>query len=49
MEAGESLTEACRRKVLEETGIYVHVKRLISVYTYLNILLVYPDGNRCLP
>ncbi len=33
MEAGESLTEACAREVLEETGLQVIVKRLISVFS----------------
>jgi 8-oxo-dGTP pyrophosphatase MutT (NUDIX family) len=45
-EPGESLTEACAREVLEETGIHVSVKRLISVYTNPHLLLEYPDGNR---
>jgi ADP-ribose pyrophosphatase YjhB (NUDIX family) len=46
MEAGESMTEACAREVLEETGLGVKVKRLISVYTNPHLLLEYPDGNR---
>ncbi len=46
MEAGENLTEACAREVLEETGLRVKVKRLISVYTNPHLLLEYPDGNR---
>lgn len=46
MEAGESMTEACAREVLEETGLRVKIKRLISVYTNPHILLEYPDGNR---
>lgn len=46
MEPGESLTEACAREVLEETGLQVKVTRLISVYTTPDILLEYPDGNR---
>jgi ADP-ribose pyrophosphatase YjhB (NUDIX family) len=46
MEAGESLTEACTREVLEETGLTVQVQRLISVYTNPHLLLTYPDGNR---
>ena len=45
MEPGESLTEACVREVLEETGLTVQVQRLISVYTNPHILLKYPDGN----
>ena len=46
MESGESLTEACAREVLEETGLNVQVQRLISVYTNPHLLLTYPDGNR---
>jgi len=46
MEAGESITEACRREVLEETGLSVRVKRLMGVYTTPNWLLEYDDGNK---
>ncbi len=46
MEAGETLTEACTREVLEETGLSVRIKRLIGVYTNSDVLLEYPDGNR---
>ena len=46
MEAGESLTEACTREVLEETGLCIRVQHLISVYTDPHRLLEYPDGNR---
>ncbi len=46
MEAGESLTEACVREVLEETGLQVIVKRLISVFSDPHWLLRYPDGNQ---
>ena len=46
MEPGESTTEACAREVLEETGLYVRITKLISTYTDPNRLLEYPDGNR---
>jgi ADP-ribose pyrophosphatase YjhB (NUDIX family) len=46
MEPGESTTEACCREVLEETGVVVQVRRLISIYTNPHRLLAYPDGNR---
>ena len=46
MEAGESLTEACAREVLEETGLIIQVKHLISVYTNPHRILEYQDGNR---
>jgi ADP-ribose pyrophosphatase YjhB (NUDIX family) len=45
MEAGESLSEACAREVLEETGLHVRIVRLVSVYTNPHLLLTYPDGN----
>jgi 8-oxo-dGTP pyrophosphatase MutT (NUDIX family) len=46
MEPGESLTEACIREVLEETGLKVVTKRLISTITNPHWLLEYPNGNR---
>ena len=46
MEPGESLTEACKREVLEETGYSVDVSGLIGVYTSPNLLLEYADGNK---
>ena len=46
MSAGESFSEACKREVLEETGLEVTITRLIGVYTSPNLLLEYPDGNK---
>lgn len=46
MEPGETMSEACCREVLEETGLVVCTVRLISVYTNAHLLLEYPDGNR---
>ena len=46
MEPGESVAEACVREVWEETGLEVHVNRLITVYSTPHKLLEYPDGNR---
>ena len=46
MEPGESLSEACKREVLEETGLSVEIQRLIGVYTSPNLRLEYPDGNK---
>ena len=49
MTAGESLSEACVREVLEETGLKIKVNRLLSVYTSPHRLLTYPDGNKWQP
>ena len=49
MTAGESLSEACAREVLEETGLKIKVNRLLSVYTSPHRLLTYPDGNKWQP
>ena len=46
VDPGESVAEACEREVLEETGLRVHVKRLVGVYSYPDQLVVYPDGNK---
>ena len=46
MEPGESAAEACAREVLEETGLVVHVGRLIGVYTSPHRVTEYVDGNR---
>ena len=46
MESGESLPEACAREVLEETGLQVVVRRLISVFSDPHWLIKYPDGNK---
>jgi 8-oxo-dGTP pyrophosphatase MutT (NUDIX family) len=46
MEPGESAAEACEREVWEETGLRVHVKRLVGVYSHSDQLVVYPDGNK---
>jgi ADP-ribose pyrophosphatase YjhB (NUDIX family) len=49
MEAGETLTEACARTVMEETGLFVEARRLVGVYTSPDTLLQYPDGDRLQP
>ncbi len=46
MEPGEDAAEACVREVGEETGLHVHVEKLIGVYSSPHRLLEYPDGNR---
>jgi len=45
-ESGESVTEACEREVLEETGLKVRVTRLVGVYSNPDQLVIYPDGNK---
>ncbi len=46
MEAGESVSEACQREVLEETGLAVRIVRLVGVYSNRDLLVEYPDGNQ---
>ncbi len=46
LESGESAAEACEREVFEETGLRVHVKRLVGVYSHPDQLVIYPDGNK---
>jgi 8-oxo-dGTP pyrophosphatase MutT (NUDIX family) len=45
MEPGESAAEACAREYLEETGLVVHVGRLIGLYSSPDVLLDYGDGG----
>jgi 8-oxo-dGTP pyrophosphatase MutT (NUDIX family) len=45
VETGESVTEAVRREVREETGLDVAVKRVVGVYSDPRLQVVrYPDG-----
>ena len=44
VEPGEDPAEACRREVLEETGLTVDIVRLTGVYTSPEV--VYPNGHR---
>jgi ADP-ribose pyrophosphatase YjhB (NUDIX family) len=46
LEAGESVSEACRREVREETGLEVVPTQLIGIYSNPDRLFVYPNGNR---
>ena len=46
MDPGESVSEGCAREVLEETGLVVHVGRLVGVYSSPHRIVEYADGNR---
>jgi 8-oxo-dGTP pyrophosphatase MutT (NUDIX family) len=46
VEVGESVTDAVRREVGEETGLVVAVKRLVGVYSAPDLQIVrYPSGQ----
>lgn len=46
LEPGESASEACERETLEETGLQVRVKRLVSIFSSPDRLVVYTGGGR---
>ncbi len=46
LEPGESVIEACQRETFEETGLQVRVKRLASVYSSPDRLVIYQDGTK---
>ena len=47
VDVGESVEQAVKREVLEETGLRVEVKRLVGVYSdpRQHNIASYPDGN----
>lgn len=45
VELGESVLDALRREVKEETGLEVEADRLIGVYSSPNYLIEYDDGE----
>jgi len=46
MDPGESVAECCSREVLEDTGLIVHVGRMIGIYSTPHRIMEYADGNR---
>lgn len=46
VEAGESVSEACVREVLEETSLLTRVTKLVGIYSDPDKLVIYPDGNK---
>src|SRR3954467_3481204 len=46
VDSGESVQEACEREVLEETDLQVKVGRLLAIYSNVDRVFEYPDGNR---
>lgn len=46
VDPGESLVEACVREVREEIGVEARVTALLGTYSWPDIVVVYPDGNR---
>jgi 8-oxo-dGTP pyrophosphatase MutT (NUDIX family) len=46
IDPGESVSEACAREVLEETGLRISIVRLTGVYSSPDWLIEYPDGHR---
>jgi ADP-ribose pyrophosphatase YjhB (NUDIX family) len=46
VEPGESVSEACKREIFEETGLKIEILRLVGIYSNPNQLVEYKDGNK---
>jgi 8-oxo-dGTP pyrophosphatase MutT (NUDIX family) len=46
LELGESLEDAARRELLEETGLVAGELRLLDVYSGAEFFLTYPNGDQ---
>jgi 8-oxo-dGTP pyrophosphatase MutT (NUDIX family) len=49
MELGESVQDAVRREVFEETGLTIVTARPFGIYTDPRFAFAYPNGDRCQP
>ena len=45
MEPGETVEDAIKREVMEETGLVVVVKKLVGIYSDPNHVIKYADGE----
>lgn len=46
VDSGEDVSEACVRELFEETGLHVHIRRLLGVYSSPDCVIQYTNGDR---